>query len=204
MKKLLALLLIAVLSLTMLVACGEGGSNAADGELTTETIVGKWAFEMNLADVAADFMGMEGKLAGIFQFKEDGTASMYFDGDTFFDSMEQVLREFMTLEKIAQMSGISAEQLQQALAQQGLSWDEYMNTYLDTYLQTVKTMFPANDEGNIVLSEGKYKVEDGKIYISKNEWFTEDDAEQYRYEDGKIHLEVEGVELILTRANESL
>ena len=118
------------MALSMLVACGEGGNNtdtstnppAGNDVLTNDSIVGEWVFEADLSDLSAEFAGMEGKIKGYFDFKEDGTASAYFKADEFFSSIKSLLLKIMTIEYIAQASGMSVQDLQNALSQMNTTW----------------------------------------------------------------------------------
>ena len=229
MKKLFAMLLIAAMALVLFVACGDTSVNtdtssvnasangsdvevlppsgSAPAEITTESLVGDWGFEMDFSEMSADFkqLGYSAKMNGTFSFSADGTAKLFFAKTDFAAAMEQILRQMMTIEYVAEQSGISVDALQSSLAQQGLTWDAYLDSVIDTSLDLMIQSSLANAghsadaDGNIVLSSGKYKVEDGKLYVAEGGEYTEDDGVPFTYADGKLTFSQDGITLVLEK-----
>lgn len=233
MKKILALLLVAVMALSVFVACGESntdtntGSNAevtntntnteagatntdtgaagtnsssntvVDTELNDSTIVGVWGMTMNLKDVAPT-MGMDAEFTTYMEFTADKKVSVYMKESELWKAVEDATRSLMTKEYIAQQSGVSVAELEAALQQQGLTWEAFVEQSVETGLADLKNgdsrPFPAADaNGNIPVSQGNFKVENGKIYISETETFTESQGASFTYENGIITISEDGV-----------
>lgn len=234
MKKILSLLLVAVLALSVFVACGETdsdtdsgiikpGTSSVDGGLIQSTntntdtsentssdvdadelnIVGSWGCSMSLKEFSSS-IGMDGETTVYMDFTADKKVSLYVKEDELFDALEVAVRSMMTKEVIAQQSNITVAQLEAALQQQGMTWETFLDQTVEAGINEMKNgdsrpVPPADAKGNIAIKEGNYKVENGKIYISDTDTFTEDQGAAYTYANGTLTVTNDGITLKLTK-----
>lgn len=162
MKKFLALVLSAVLLVSVLAACG-GDKKAASGD----GIVGKWNASVDMTDyinqtLEAGGMGefvqlSDFEMVMVMELKSDNTYTLTVDKDALADSMEGVKDQMKDGlgEYFAQMMpGVDFEQ---ALAQSGMSMDDMLDQSMDLDAMS----------GSLNLA-GQYKAEDGKLYMSND------------------------------------
>ena len=167
MKKLLALVLSAVLLVGVLAGCG-GGKEAASGE----GLEGTWRTEIDMADMINEQMAASGmgefmnisdfSITMVMDIKGDGTYAMTVDKDALAGSMEGV-KEDMKSGVTAYMESMIKEQgldisVEDAMAASGMSLDDMVDQAFSE---------EAMDEMTAGLHiEGQYKAEDGKFYTS--------------------------------------
>lgn len=207
MKKFFALLLLAAMTLTLFAACGEtdtdtGSVPTGEDTATVGDVLGHWVFEMNLSDFVPGFGASTEKLVGHFDFNADGTARMYFRKAEISIVIERALRDLLTIEFMAEQTGVSVEKIKAELAKEGTDWETYLEKEIVASLDSIVNsggLGVADDQGNLVLGGGKFKLEKGKLYMTDKEEYTEEDGAPYRYADGKITLNLQYLNLILTR-----
>lgn len=164
MKKLLCVVLSLVLALSMI---GCGGSDA-------EKIIGTWEGEMDAAELLNAGMdtGDESMSEYIhadsfpvvwqFTFNEDGTCRLAIEEESFKESFNAYLETFKAgltkyLEDMLAEMGMEMS-VDELLTQMGGSLD-------DLVAETLNDEMIEEAMGDMV-SEGKYKVEDGKLFLS--------------------------------------
>ncbi len=254
MKKILTLLLVAVMTVTLLVACDNKNPNSTDtgsgslvvsqndktdatntdnssgpvpgspvvsqndktdatntdtssdsgtvvvpnDSLTKEILVGTWGFETNLKEIVPE-MGMDATFKMYMTFTEDEKITLFAKESELFDTVEDAARSLLTKEFVAQQAGVSVDELEKALAQQGLTWDSYVDTSIEVAMESIKgenSPFPPSDSnGNITLEKGYYKLENEKLYISSTTEFTESEISDYTYEKGVLTITEDGIEM---------
>lgn len=162
MKKFLALVLSAVLLVSVLAACG-GDKKATSGD----GIEGKWNASIDMTDyinqtLEASGMGEFVQLSDFgmvltMELKGDNTYTLAVDKDALAASMEGVKDQMKDGlgEYFAQMMpGVDVDQ---ALAQSGMSMDDLLDQAMDLDAMS----------GSLNLA-GQYKAEDGKLYMSND------------------------------------
>ncbi len=166
MKKFLALVLSAVLLVSVLAACG--GKEAASGD----SLEGTWRTEIDMAEMINEQMAASGmgefvnisdfSITMVMDIKGDGTYAMTVDKDALAGSMEGV-KEDMKNGVTAYMENMLKEQgldmsVEDAMAASGTSLDDMVDQAFSE---------EAMDEMTAGLHiEGQYKAEDGKFYTS--------------------------------------
>lgn len=163
MKKLLAILL-AVMMLLSLTACGKSGSDEP-------TIVGSWKGSMDLSAIMAAIYQIEIEdpipFGMTFTFNADNTYSVAVDEesiDAFMDAVVDMV--------VGMMSSMYGEEfdLETMLAEEGMTMDEF----------TEEIMASVNMDsilGSIASQKAYYKYEDGKFYSSTEKEDLEGDLE---------------------------
>ena len=163
MKKLLAILL-AVMMLLSLTACGKSGSDEP-------TIVGSWKGSMDLSAIMAAIYQIEIEdpipFGMTFTFNADNTYSVAVDEesiDAFMDAVVDMV--------VGMMSSMYGEEfdLETMLAEEGMTMDEF----------TEEIMASVNMDSilsSIASQKAYYKYEDGKIYAAEDKDDLEGDLE---------------------------
>ncbi|MBP3300103.1 MAG: hypothetical protein J6M34_01200 [Clostridia bacterium] len=175
MKKLLSLTLVVLFALTALVACGD----SSPAELNADTILGVWTYEAN----AKELLGMDVAMEGSMEFKDDGTVIVSMNVEKMIKSLD--------LEAIAEMSGISVDEMETAMEAMGMTLDDLKETALQGAYESVKQMGTVKD-GKVSMTQ-YYKLEGEKIYMSEDKDFDEDEASTFTYKNGE--LTVDGITL---------
>ena len=151
MKKLFAVLLTLAMLLG-LAACGSSGDSAKP------TIVGTWKGSMDMGAVLKMALQMEIdeplSCDVIYTYKEDGTASISVDEDSFADMMEA-----LTDVVIGMMGEMFGEEFdfEAMLEEEGMTEEEFRE-------QIMASMNLEDMMGNMSVENGYYKYEDGKLY----------------------------------------
>ena len=205
MKKLaklltLALVLTLIVSLT---ACAGSKQGAADG------IVGTWKYTMDFQKAMAaageseDMAGLESlgdsfkemmeglSMLMVLELKEDNTYSFYIDEASAKAAVEGMMSKLtdMMPKLVAEMSGMSEEDVQKALEQNGQSMDSLMEQFggaMDTD-EMLKDLKESS-------SKGTYRYADGKLYLTE-EGSVENPADY-------VVVELNGNELKITEVSE--
>lgn len=208
--KVLALLLVLMLSLTMFVGCSKDENNAAKEEKKEtvaqevekeldpeEAIVGTWTKECDLSDMLDEYMASsEPDYANYFDFSDlnyvvevtfdDGEFSISgeFDEDTTDNLKDQIVEG---VEKFLSVDvNLTTEEINEYLEQNGYgSIEEFAEEYFDS--QELLAQF----EETILEADGEYSFDDDKIYLDEDEslWIEyefdgEDEAEfEFDYDD---------------------
>ncbi|MBP3301067.1 MAG: hypothetical protein J6M34_06155 [Clostridia bacterium] len=170
MKKILALTLALLLSLTCLAACNGGGNSPET--LTAESIVGTWKGSME-----GDVFGVALDTAVTIVFGADGSCKLTLDKDDMTDFYGDLFKSDGFLSEM----GVTWAQFEQALAMQGLTLD-------DAIAQGVKSAGLSQE------SEYSFDGETLKMGGQK-EAFTYEDGELILQE----KLEGETVKIVLTK-----
>ena len=153
MKKLFAILLTLAMLLG-LAACGSSGSAAKP------TIVGTWKGSMDMGAVLEMALQMEIdeplSCDVIYTYKEDGTASISVDEDSFADMMEA-----LTDVVIGMMGEMFGEEFdfEAMLEAEGMTEEEFREQIMASV--NVEEML-----GDMGAEKGYYKYEDGKLYTA--------------------------------------
>ena len=164
MKKIIALSLCLILALS-LCACGA-----------KEDLTGKWTTNINMAQVfndemaaadptMAEYMAVETfNLPLVLELKEDGTYSMTVDPTAMEATMNKLVED-MTVGLEAYFAAIFAEQglemdVNEALAAMGMD--------LDSLVAELSAELTSEDVFAEFSSEGKYKAEKGKLYMTES------------------------------------
>lgn len=168
MKKRIALLLSFVLVLS-LALCACGGEKK-------ETLVGTWTSSFDMAEIynqslmdadptMAEFLSVDSLLIPlVMTFNEDGTYSMTVDKAGMDESMNKLIDE-MTVGLEAYFNdyfssmGLEID-VNEALAASGMSMDQLV--------EEMKGEIMSEDMYADMESAGKYKAEDGKLYMSES------------------------------------
>lgn len=209
MKKFFAMLLLAAMTLTLFAACGDAETNTdtgsaptAEDTATVSDVLGQWLFEMKMSDFVPGFGESKEILVGHFDFNNDGTALMYFKKDEASVVVERALRDLLTIEYMSEQTGVSVDSILAELEKEGLEWEEYLENEIISSRDAIVNsggLGVADKNGNLVLGGGKFKLENGKLYMTNKDEYTEKDGAPYVYADGKITLDLEYVDLTLTR-----
>ena len=153
MKKLFAILLTLAILLG-LAACGSSGSAAKP------TIVGTWKGSIDMGAVLETALQMEIdeplSCDVIYTYKEDGTASISVDEDSFADMMEA-----LTDVVIGMMGEMFGEEFdfEAMLEAEGMTEEEFREQIIASV--NVEEML-----GDMGAEKGYYKYEDGKLYTA--------------------------------------
>ena len=184
MKKLLSLILALGLALS-LIGCGSKGPEILGTYDTTINLKDMLVEEINagmdmatetsLTDYMSDF-----NMVVVSEFSEDGTYKQYVDMDQFTASYEQFKTEVTAYMKdmLAEVlivsladSGVVVETVEELESALGMTYEEIIQMSLGMDLESFVNL--AMDESvNLeemseeATSEGKYKAEDGKLYMS--------------------------------------
>lgn len=170
MKKRIALLLSFVLVLSLaLCACGGGEKK--------ETLVGTWNATIDIAEVynaeiaasgdetMAEYLSVDSfAIPLVMTFNEDGTYSLTVDKEGMDATMNGLLEDMKVgLEKYFNdyFSSMGLEiDVDEALAASGMS--------LDALVEEMKAEIMTEDMYADMESEGQYKAEDGKLYMTED------------------------------------
>ena len=153
MKKLFAILLTLAILLG-LAACGSSGDSAKP------TIVGTWKGSIDMGAVLETALQMEIdeplSCDVIYTYKEDGTASISVDEDSFADMMEA-----FTDVVIGMMGEMFGEEFdfEAMLEAEGMTEEEFREQIMASV--NVEEML-----GDMGAEKGYYKYEDGKLYTA--------------------------------------
>lgn len=153
MKKLFAVLLTLAILLG-LAACGSSGDSAKP------TIVGTWKGSIDMGAVLETALQMEIdeplSCDVIYTYKEDGTASISVDEDSFADMMEA-----LTDVVIGMMGEMFGEEFdfEAMLEEEGMTEEEFREQIMASV--NVEEML-----GDMGAEKGYYKYEDGKLYTA--------------------------------------
>ena len=153
MKKLFAILLTLAMLLG-LAACGKSGDSAKP------TIVGTWKGSIDMGAVLETALQMEIdeplSCDVIYTYKEDGTASISVDEDSFADMMEA-----LTDVVIGMMGEMFGEEFdfEAMLEAEGMTEEEFREQIMASV--NVEEML-----GDMGAEKGYYKYEDGKLYTA--------------------------------------
>lgn len=165
MKKNMAKFLSVMLVLVMLVSL-----TACSGD--QEKMVGTWEAELEMADVFNESMGdaEEAEFLAVdsFSFKmvltftEEGTYTMSADEDSVVAAMEGLKEDLKV--------GME-EYLVYIMAQEGLEMSideimEMMGITMDELIDSVVTQELIDEMVSVMATEGNYRAEDGKLYLS--------------------------------------
>ncbi len=166
MKKLLAQILSAVLLVGVLAGCGGSGEKTASGD----GLEGVWRAEMDRSDVVNQYLagsGM-GEFVNISEFsaacalevKDDGTYAMTVDKDALAASLKDVA---------GQVKDGAIAYMEKMFRDQGLEFnvDEAMaGVDIDGMVNQIFSEEAVNSMADSVALAGRYKVEEGKLYLS--------------------------------------
>ncbi len=226
MKKLLSLLLCVLMCITIALgisACGNkkeadpgSGSNQSESskKIAEELIIGKWVCDFKFTK---DFLnqvlddeeaGMEEMLEYFdlsklslkinMEFKDDGTAKIAVadkDAEAFIDAYIEVMSDGMIkmMGDIAEEAGMTFDDY---LEQMGMTEEEFIDSFkqeIDT--NEIKSEFIDEITGD----SGYYQIKDGKLYISDDKTFEEDDAQEFEVTADKLKLKIDDIEMVFTR-----
>lgn len=181
MKKALSVILCVVLSISMLLTMTGCGSEQSK-------FVGKWRGEIDMTDYLNDQFAQDEEMSKyiklksfafdmIFEFKDDGTYSQKVDEDSFDDAMDDLIDDLTVgMEKLF-------EEQAEAL---GFSVSEILElSGYSTVKEMVEESYSKETLGDLtagMVNEGKFKVADGKLYLSEGKDYDVDEDEYYTYE----------------------
>lgn len=183
MKKIMTSTMALLLCLSMLfsfAACG--GDNGNGGE---QTVVGKWACDMDVADMYNEMLGAsmgvtidKFEMRLVFEFAENGDASMELDREHF----------------SAQIPGLVDTIVNSMVGQLGMDADAFYSMSGMTRDQFIQQMEEQLDAGLAQTSiKGKYEIEDNKLWILKDgQSKTDSDPMLFSFEGGNMLLTAEG------------
>ena len=143
---------------------------------------------------------MDAALTFYMVFTEDDKVKMFISEDALFEALEEAIRTLMTRAYIANQMGIAEDQLDATLAAQGMTYQSFVDTTVETGLSDYRDgdnrpFPPADSEGNVVLSDGYYKLENEKLYISTTTEFTEDQGASFSYDKGVLTITEDGAQM---------
>lgn len=185
MKKTVSIIMSMLLVVTMMTALAGCGSD-------TDRIVGKWETTLDLGAMFDESLKSDSDMAEmadtitfhsvdakvVFDFKDDGTYTLEWDEDSSKTALESIksdlkagLGTYITDMFSDDELGMSAEE---AMEMMGMSMDEMIDELLNE--MDVESML---DELN---SKGKYKIEDGKLYMTSEESEEIDENSYDKYE----------------------
>lgn len=189
----IAALLMAVLMIAALAACGE---------TKAPSIVGKWSYNLDLQKMMESTMASSGasslsddqqklmeKYASAFagcemlmylEFTEDGKYIASIDKDSAtaaFNKAKEALKTIIP-SLYAQMMGMTEEEFEKYLEQQGMSKDQMIESALSS--MNVEEM--ANQE-----NKGAYRLEGDKLYLDSDKSEDETDAEAESATEAEAH-----------------
>lgn len=163
-SKMIAVLLTLVMALTI---CGCGGSDSG------KELIGTWAIQYDLADMLAGEMGDE--FAGFssplemsicFEFREDGTFTMYGEEESFKANFATWLDEFLAF---------STDMMYDEFAKQELSKEEADAAFQETYGTSIEDYLRQTFESEVDLdallqemaTSGKYETSGNKLHMAE-------------------------------------
>lgn len=165
MKKIVSLALVLVMVVAMFAGCAASATDQ-------EKLVGTWKGELDMTEAIMEQASeaLEGleldsfKVTVVFTFKQDGTYTMNLDKasvEAAFENMVGSLEGFMTemMEGMAQEAGMSLEDL---LAMSGMTMDDMMAMVTES-LEEQDLVGELIEDSK---SEGKYKADGGKLFLS--------------------------------------
>lgn len=159
--KILSLMLVLVMMLSLAACSGD-----------QEKLVGTWEAELEMADVFNESMGdaEEAEFLAVdsfcfkmvLTFTEEGTYTMSADADSVAAAMEGLKEE---------LKGGMEEYLVYAMAQQGLEMSiddimEMMGMSMDELIDSIVTQDLIDEMVTAMVTEGNYRAEKGKLYLS--------------------------------------
>jgi len=189
-KRFLAVALgLTLLSSTLFTGCAK--MNSIIGK--KDSIEGEWECTIDMVDTLNDQFeeaGMGGyfdidnfKITMQLEFDDDGNYSMTVDEDALKDTMDDVIDSMTTgledmLADLAEENGMTFDDLMSAMGYESMS--DYMEEAFseDTFNDMVTTME----------TEGKYKVEDDKLFMttSKEEDFSDDEYDIFELDGDEL------------------
>ncbi len=166
MKKLLARILSAVLLVGVLAGCGGSGEKTASGD----GLEGVWRAETDLSDAVNQYLAGSGmgefvnisefSAARVLEVKDDGTYAMTVDKDALAASLKDVA---------VQVKDGAIAYMEKMFQDQGLEFnvDEAMaGVDIDGMANQIFSEEAVNAMADSVALAGRYKVEEGKFYLS--------------------------------------
>lgn len=186
MKKLLSLIMALGLTLS-LIGCGSKGPEILGTydtkfdikDMLVEQVDSQMGLDVSLGDYVESF-----DVAVVYEFKEDGTYSQNIDMDAFeasFENLKAALVPYMenvfvsafrdqivavdptavieSVEDIESFLGMTFDEIM--IQSVGMDFESFVNVVMDESM-------PLDDLQNDAQSEGKYKAEGGKLYMSES------------------------------------
>ena len=168
------------LLLAVLFICTAALASCADNRPDNEKIVGEWTGKVDMTESFNKSLGVMGgkevenfEMALTFKFNEDGTAETTVDPESAKEALNAIRPALVELVKA--FAGIGGEELT----------DEQIN-------QSVDAMFNADEMAENLTNKGKYKIENGKLFM----WAEDEEIDEtayYTYEfDGGNKLKLTG------------
>lgn len=159
-SKMLAVLLVLIMALTI---CGCGGNDSG------KDLLGTWSLDYDMATLLAgelgdEFSGFNAPLimSICFEFKEDGTYTMYGEPESFKANFNTWLEEFLTFstDMLYEQFDVSKEEADAAFEKQyGMSISDFMRQTIDSELDVDALL----DE---MTTSGKYETSGDKLYMA--------------------------------------
>lgn len=164
-SRMLAVLLVLVMALSI---CGCGGKDGG------KDLIGTWAIQYDLADLLAGEMGDEFadfssplEMSICFEFKEDGTFSMFGEEESFKANFSTWLDEFLAF---------STQMMYDEFENQGLGQEEADAAFQETYGNSIEDYLRENFESEVnvdsllqeMATNGKYEVSGNKLHMAED------------------------------------
>lgn len=178
MKKFFSMLLCIIISLGMIFTMSGCGEDA--------TIIGTWANEIDATTMINGYLGLDDEMSQYIKFdefivtvnvtfNENGTYKMSIDEEATNESFQKVKKAvsdglYKYLEDIIKEAGydITVEEFL-----------EFAETDFDTMLNETINDGAVNQMINIMQAEGKYKVEENKLYMTET---ADDEFDNEKYQ----------------------
>lgn len=194
---------------------GTSKDNTA-GKSDEELIIGKWEADVKFNDELLstvsggdedvdmsemmqyfDFDKLSLKMS--MEFKNDGTATVTIDDDdlnTFLENLVDV------------MCDGSIKLTKEMLKDSDTTWEDYLDSIEMTEAEFVNELREELEKEGLEevkaeikenMTDGYYKLENGKLYMSDSKDFEEDDASEYNLTDKTLTFEQDGIKLTFNK-----
>ena len=156
-------------------------------------LVGHWEWDMDMTEHMNTMMSMT-EMAGYIEFtdvvfcmdfviNEDGTYSMYIDETATQSKAATMKQEFKTGYSNYLSALLAANNISMTLEEFLLTQSISLDTEAENFVNGMMDSFGDMDETGI------YKVENGKLYVTEDTTFDEEDGRPYTLEDNKLIIE---------------
>lgn len=172
MKRIASLALVLVMIVALFAGCASSGS---ESKLTDqEKLVGTWKGDLDMTKTMMEELGegVEGfeldefKVTAVFTFTQEGTYTMELDEESVQKAMDGLIagmEGFMKtmMEEMAKEAGMTLEDM---LAASGMTMEDMMSMVTEE----LEGQDLVGEMVKDAKSEGKYKAENGKLYLSES------------------------------------
>lgn len=184
------------LLLTLLLAFSISGCGKPEEEDTTAELIGSWSMECDLAEamnttVGEAYTGMDSEFVVkvVFTFTQEGTYKMYVDKDSFVNSFDGWLDDYVAYSVEDMYVEFEAEGLTREEADFIIE-EEYGCSITEYLFDATKAQLDLDAMVENMVSEGIYEVKGEKLHMSDGTEIDENRYDIYTIEGNTLTLDI--------------